>query len=210
MLKFSLLNQGGENIGEVNLNPQLFAVKAVPKLVSQAVVTQLAASRRNIAHTKTRAFVAGGGAKPWRQKGTGRARHGSIRSPLWKGGGVTFGPTNLANYTKKMNQKAKRKALFSVLSAHAGEEKIVVVDQIKLPKIKTREAVKVLENLKLKNKKTLIILPKTNMTITKSVNNLPYTKTICADSLNVYDVLNHEYLLIIQDSLKKIEETFLK
>lgn len=210
MLKLPLLNQGGENIGEINLNPKVFGVKAMPKLVSQAVVTQLAAVRRNIAHAKTRAFVSGGGAKPWRQKGTGRARHGSIRSPLWKGGGVTFGPTNLANYTKKMNQKAKRKALFSVLSAHAEEEKIVVVDQIELLKIKTKEAVKVLENLKLKNKKTLIILPKTNMIITRSVNNLPYTKTIRADSLNVYDVLNHEYLLVIQDSFKKIEETFLK
>lgn len=210
MLKFSVLNQGGENIGEVDLNPKIFAVKAAPKLVAQAVVTQLAAGRRNTAHAKTRAHVAGGGAKPWRQKGTGRARHGSIRSPLWKGGGVTFGPTNLRNYTKKINQKAKRRALFSVLSSHAEEKKIIVVDQIKLAEIKTKEAVRVLENLKLKNKKTLIILPKTDLTVTRSVNNLPYTKTICADSLNVYDVLNHEHLLIIQDSLKKIEETFLK
>lgn len=208
-MKFPLLNQAGENIGEVNLNPQIFDVSAKPQLVSQTVVAQMAASRQNLAHTKDRSEVSGGGIKPWRQKGTGRARHGSIRSPLWKGGGITFGPTKFRNFSKKINKKSKRQALFSVLSDHAKEKKIVIVDQLELPEIKTKAAQAVLEKLNLKGKKTLIIIPKSNINITKSVNNLPYAKTICADSLNLVDVLNHEYLLVIQDSLKKIEETFL-
>ena len=209
-MKFPLLNQGGEKIGEVDINPKIFKVNAQPELVSQAVVTQLAGRRQNIAHAKIRSDVAGGGAKPWRQKGTGRARHGSIRSPLWKGGGVTFGPTRLRNFTKRINKKAKRKALFSALSDHAEKKKLVIVDKIELSKIKTKDAVNILAKLKLKNKKTLIILPQTDTLITKSINNLPYVKTICADSLNVVDVLNHEFLLIAQNSLKKMEETFLK
>lgn len=208
-MKVKLLNQNGESVGEVTLNSKIFDVEAAPELVTQAVVAQMSNSRKNIAHAKIRSEVAGGGAKPWRQKGTGRARHGSIRSPLWKGGGVTFGPSRLRNFSKKMNKKAKQKALFSALTSHVKENKVIVVDKIELPKIKTKQLVSILEKLKLKKQKTLIILPETDMTITKSVNNLPYSKTIRADSLNVIDVLHHDYLLILQDSLKKMEETYL-
>ena len=146
-------NQQGEVVGATELNPAIFAVALKPELIQQAVVAQQANTRRPIAKTKDRSEVRGGGRKPWRQKGTGRARHGSIRSPLWRGGGVTFGPTNQRNFALKINKKAKRKALAMVLTDKARQEKIILLDQLVLAETKTKKLFEILQNLKLRSKK---------------------------------------------------------
>lgn len=209
MRKAIVYNQEGKKVGEVKLEPKIFEVSINPEVVQQAAVTQLANARKVLAHTKDRSEVRGGGAKPWRQKGTGRARHGSIRSPIWIGGGVTFGPRKERNFKKRMNKKAKRKALFMVLSDRAQEAKIIILDELKLPQIKTRALVEILNKLPLKNRKTLLILPGNDQVVVKSCRNLPQAKTSLADNLNILEVLEAEYLLLIKDSLKKIKETYL-
>jgi len=208
MIKVKVYNQKGEVVGEEKLESKIFDIEVKIQLVQQAVKTQLANSRVAIAHTKDRSEVRGGGRKPWRQKGTGRARHGSIRSPIWKGGGVTFGPRNIRNFSLKMNKKAKRKALLMCLSDKAKNKKIILLDALKLPAIKTKEFLKIVEKLPLK-KNILIVLPKTDQKIIKSASNIPYIDIITANSLNVIGVLKHEYLLIPKDSLKVIKQTYL-
>lgn len=209
MTKVKVYNQTGKAVGEIKLEPKIFNIEIKPELVQQAVRTQLANKRKVIAHTKDRSEVRGGGRKPWRQKGTGRARHGSIRSPIWKGGGVTFGPQKNRNYSLKMNKKARRKALLMTLSDKARDKFIVVLDKLELPAIKTKDLLKIISKLPLK-KKVLIILPKSDQKIIKSARNLPNIKTINANSLNVVDVLVHRCLLILKDSMAIIEKTYLK
>lgn len=209
MLKVKVYDQLGKVVGEEKLEPAIFSVEVKPGLIQQAVRTIQANARLPLAHTKTRGEVRGGGRKPWRQKGTGRARVGSIRSPLWRGGGVIFGPKKNRNYSLKMNKKAKRKALFMTLSDKAKNKKIVLLDSLELKKIKTKEFLRVLSKLPVK-KTILTILPKSEKNIIYSTRNLPYVKTILADSLNVIDVLAHEYLLMPKESLKVISKTYLK
>lgn len=146
-MKIDLYNQLGEIVGKVNLPDSVFGVEVDANLIHQAIVAQMANSRRTLAHTKSRSEVRGGGIKPWRQKGTGRARHGSSRSPIWVGGGVTFGPTKNRNFTKKINKKAKRKALSMTLSSKLEDKQFLVVDDIKLKESKTKEAVSIIGNL---------------------------------------------------------------
>ncbi len=208
MQKTKVYNMMGKEVGELTLEPKIFGVKVKPTLVQQAIRTQLANSRLVLAHTKTRAEVRGGGKKPWRQKGTGRARHGSIRSPIWKGGGVTFGPRKNRNFSLGMNKKAKRLALFMALADKAINKKLVVLDKLELSAIKTKSFLNVISKLPLKGT-ILVILPKTDHKIIKSVRNLPYAKSISADSLNVYEVVAHEFILCPQDSLKVISQTYL-
>ncbi|MBU0613009.1 50S ribosomal protein L4 [Patescibacteria group bacterium] len=210
MSKVTVYNQEGNNVGDVELPAQIFGVKISPELVQQAVVRQQANSRQVIAHTKGRSDVRGGGRKPWAQKGTGRARHGSIRSPLWAGGGVTFGPSKERNFSKRMNRKAKKKALLMALSDRAREKKVVVVDNLKLAEIKTKTLMNILNKLPIKNNKTLVIVPETDKIITKSANNLPMVETCQADNLNILQVLNAEYLLIAKDSILKMKKTYFK
>ncbi|MDP2684095.1 MAG: 50S ribosomal protein L4 [bacterium] len=209
MAKVKLYNQDGKSTKEITLKKEIFGIKVKLELVQQAIRTQEANSRQVIAHTKGRADVRGGGKKPWRQKGTGRARHGSIRSPLWKGGGVTFGPRNDRNYSLKMNKKARRKALLMLLSDKLTHKKIVVLDKMELAGIKTKDFMAVINKLPIK-KSILVVLPKSDKNIIKSASNVPKIKTINANSLNVIDVVKSNNLLILQDSLKVIEETFIK
>ncbi|MFA6391797.1 MAG: 50S ribosomal protein L4 [Patescibacteria group bacterium] len=210
MKKVTVYNQEGNSVGEIELPAQIFGVKISPELVQQAVIRQQANKRQVLAHTKGRSDVRGGGRKPWAQKGTGRARHGSIRSPLWIGGGVTFGPTNDRNFSKLMNRKAKKKALLMVLSDRAQDEKVVVIDTLKLSEIKTKVLVGIMNKLPVKNNKTLVIVPETDKVITKSANNLPMVETCQADNLNIMQVLNAEYLLIAKDSIAKMQKTYFK
>jgi len=208
MLKVKVYNQTGKPVGEVSLEPKIFGIGLKPELVQQAVRTLQANQRVAIAHTKGRAEVSGGGKKPWRQKGTGRARHGSIRSPLWKGGGVTFGPRNTRNFSLVMNQKAKKKALFMTLSDKAKEKNIVVLDKLDLKTAKTKDMANVIKSLPVK-KTTLIIIPSKNQTISRASRNIPTVQIICANSLNVVNILDNETLLIMKPSLAVIKATYL-
>lgn len=147
-MKYQVYNSEGKKIKEAELNPAIFGISINEGLVHQAAVAQMSAGRKPLAHTKDKSEVRGGGRKPWRQKGTGRARHGSIRSPLWKGGGVTFGPTKGMNFEKKINKKMKRKALFMCLTDRAKDQALVLVDKLEIKNNKTREFVELLKNLK--------------------------------------------------------------
>lgn len=204
-------NTKGKKIGTATLLPKIFDVKMNTDLVHQAVVAQLANARKVIAHTKDRSEVRGGGIKPWRQKGTGRARHGSIRSPIWRGGGITFGPTKERVFKKKINKKMKRKALFMVLTSKVKDDELILLDKLQISEPKTKLMVKVLESiLKDKKKNSLIIIPKKDENIVRATRNIPYAKTILADSLNILDLLSFKYLIMPEEAIKVIEETYVQ
>ncbi len=214
-MKIPVYNQKGEEVVKADLPAEIFEVELNSDLVHQVVVAQMANSRKVIAHTKDRSEKRGGGRKPWRQKGTGRARHGSIRSPIWKGGGVTFGPTKDRNFSKSINKKMKRRALLMTLTSKVKDKELVLLDKLELAESKTKLMVKIFNNLKNKFKKdldkgTLVVLPQTDLKISRAVKNIPKIKTIRADSLNVLDILNHRYLLILQDSIEVIKKTYIK
>ncbi len=208
-------NQKGEETGKTELPSEIFEVAFSPDLVHQVVVSQMANRRQVSAHTKDRSEVRGGGKKPWRQKGTGRARHGSIRSPLWKGGGVTFGPTKERNFKKIIPKKIKRKALFMVLSQKKKDNELVVLDELKIEKPETKIMKGIIQNLKskIKNIKTesfLITLPKMDKNIILSTRNIPKIDTIQAKELNCLDILNYKYLMLPKEAVEVIKTTFLK
>jgi large subunit ribosomal protein L4 len=209
-MKTDLYNQKGEVTGSVTLPKEIFEVKLNADLVHQMAVSLMANKRQISAHTKTRGEVRGGGKKPWRQKGTGRARHGSTRSPLWKGGGVTFGPRNDKIYEKEMPKKMRRKALFMVLSEKAKNSQLIVLDGIEFAKPNTKEMAKILLKLPCKTERTLIALPNYEKNVVLSARNIKKTTIEDARNLNVLDLLNSKYLLITQDSIKTIEKTFIK
>lgn len=209
-MKVNTYDQAGKEIGQTLLPKEIFGVKMNLDVVHQVVVSQTANRRRVIAHTKGRGDVRGGGKKPWRQKGTGRARHGSIRSPIWKGGGVTFGPTKDRVFKKKINKKLKRKALFMVLSAKAQGNLVVLIDKLNLEKAKTNLMAKILKKLPCKEENTLIVLPGVDKNIILAARNLTRVKTIQAKDLNVLDLLNSKYLVLPKESIKTIKETFIK
>ncbi|MEK7637013.1 MAG: 50S ribosomal protein L4 [Patescibacteria group bacterium] len=208
-MKVKLYNQTGQVIGEIELDQRVFGVKPQAGLIEQAITTHLANRRQAIAHTKTRGEVRGGGKKPWRQKGTGRARQGSIRSPQWKGGGVIFGPRKNRNFALKMNLTAKRKALLMSLSDKAISDRLTVVDQLAWPAPKTKEFAQVLKSVP-SQPKTLVILPTTNLMLVKAGRNIPGVSFIRADSLNTYDVVNAGQLLVLQPALDVIRSTYVK
>ncbi len=208
-------NQKGEEVGKMRLPSEIFGIEINPDLVHQVVVSQMANRRRVIAHTKNRAEVRGGGRKPWRQKGTGRARHGSIRSPLWRGGGVTFGPRKKRIFKKIVPKKMKRKALFMVLSGKLKNNLLILIDKLKIEKPKTKFLVQVIEKLKkkIKNFKSgsiLIVLPEMDRNIILSARNIPDVETIQAKDLNTLDLISFKYLIIPKESVRVIKETFLK
>ncbi len=215
---FELYNQNGERIGQTRLPSEIFGVEMNPDLVYQVVVAQMANRRKTIAHTKTRGEVRGGGRKPWPQKGLGRARHGSIRSPLWKGGGVVFGPRKEKIYKKKIPKKMRRKALFMVLSEKAKNNLLIVLDQLNIEKPKTKLMAEILQKLfqaKIKNGKgkipsSLIVLPKIEKDLILATRNLPQVQTIQAKDLNCLDLLSFKYLILPKESIKVIKETFLR
>lgn len=202
-------DQNGKEVGQTRLPSEIFDVKLNPDLVHQVVVSQMAIRRKVIAHTKTRAEVRGGGKKPWRQKGTGRARAGSIRSPIWRGGGVTFGPTTERVFKKRIPKKMRRKALFMVLSAKAKENLLLVLDNLKIEKPKTKLMVEILNKLFLKKGSGLVVLPRMDKNIIKAVNNIPRVSTVQAKDLNVLDLLCYKYIMMPKEAIKAIKETFL-
>ncbi len=208
-MKIETYNQNGEKIGQVLLPKEIFDIKINPDLVHQVLVSQMANRRRVIAHTKGRGEVRGGGRKPWRQKGTGRARASSIRSPIWRGGGVTFGPTKDRVFKKKINKKMKRKALLIVLSAKAKEKLIIVLDDLKLEKPKTKEILNIFRKILSPKISALIALPKKDEKILRAGRNIPGLQIMEARNLNVFDLLSSKYLIMPKETIKTIKETFL-
>ena len=208
-IKVKLYDFQGKETGEEILDPKLFGVEADPELVHEMVTAQQKNSRDVIAHTKGRAEVRGGGKKPWRQKGTGRARHGSIRSPLWIGGGITFGPTKLRNFSVKVNKKVKQKALAMVLSDKVANDKLVLVESYNMPEAKTKVLQTALAKLPTKNRPTLVVTKNAEENIVKASKNLPRVETINFGSLNLVDLMKKEYLVINKELLKKVSEHYL-
>ncbi len=209
MAKAKIYNLEGKQVGEQDLNPEIFGIKADPGLVHLATVVQSSNNRQVLAHTKDRSEVRGGGRKPWRQKGTGNARHGSNRSPIWIGGGVTFGPTTNRNFNKKINKQAKKKALFMALSDKVASDGLVLLEKLELPEIKTKKLAGISNSLPV-GKKVLFILPEKDEKIIKSAKNIANVKTISADSLNIIDILENNSLVVPLASLEKIEKVYLK
>jgi large subunit ribosomal protein L4 len=210
-MKVTVYNQEGKEVGTTLLPKEIFGLKVNPDLVHQVVVSQMANRRKVIAHAKGRSEVRGGGRKPWRQKGTGRARASSIRSPLWRGGGVTFGPTKERVFKKKINKKMKKKAFLMVFSAKAKNNLLLILDKLSLPEAKTKLMTKILEKLPFKNEAScLIALPQKNEMIVRVTRNIPNAQTIEARNLNVLDLLSFKYLIIPKETMKVIKETFLK
>lgn len=209
-MKVKVYNQKKEEIEEVELLKEIFEIKLNTDLVHQVVLVQTANRRQGSAKAKTRSEVRGGGRKPWRQKGTGRARVGSIRSPIWRGGGVTFGPIAEKVFKKRIPKKMRRKALFMVLSVKAKENLLLVLDKLEIEKPKTKAMAKVLNKLFLKKGSGLIVLPKINKNVILSVKNIPKTGTIQAKDLNVLDLLSYKYLIMPKETIKIIKETFLR
>jgi len=203
-------NQKGEKIGQTRLPSEIFDVKVNPDLVHQVVVSQLANRRRVIAATKGRGEVRGGGRKPWRQKGTGRARHGSIRSPLWRGGGVTFGPRKERVFKKRIPKKMRRKALLMALSGKVKNNFLILLDKLKIEKPKTKLMAEILKKLPCKENSTLIALPEYDRNVILAAGNLPQVDTLWARNLNALDLLIFKYLVMPKESIKVIKETFLK
>ena len=203
-------NLKGETVKEIELKDSVFNRSWNPDLVHQALLTQVANRRQPLAHAKGRAEVSGGGKKPWRQKGTGRARHGSIRSPIWKGGGITFGPTKERNFSKSVNRKVKNKALKMVLSDKAGHDHFILVENLLLPEAKTKKLKEILDKLPLKNKSVLIVLDKKDEQVVRGSRNLPKVSLAGADKLNVVDLLKHEYVLANLKSIDKISKVYCK
>ena len=208
MAKVILYNQDGKSVGDLALPSHLFAVAANPALIHEAVVIQQGNSRIAIAHTKDRSEVAGTGAKPWKQKGTGRARPGSRRSPIWKGGGITFGPRNDRNFSRKLNRAARRKALAMVLTDKVASEKFIAVDTLVLAEAKTKRLASVLKNLPVVGKKTLLVIDATEKTLARAAKNLPRVAAIGAASLNIVDLLAHDCVLASKAAIETMERTF--
>jgi len=194
---------------KTSLPKEIFDVPMNSDLLHQVVVSQMANRRVAISHTKDRSEVRGGGAKPWRQKGTGRARHGSRRSPIWIGGGVTHGPTNERNFKKRLPKNIKKKALFIALSEKLRNDLIIIVDSFDINEIKTKKVIEMLNNLGIKES-CLIVLPKIDSNMILSTRNIPKVNTIQAKDINCLDILSSKYLLIDKEGLKVIEETFKK
>ncbi|MDA2935639.1 50S ribosomal protein L4 [Patescibacteria group bacterium AH-259-L05] len=214
MMKVDVYNQEGNVVGKQTLDAEVFGVEIKPEVIHQVVVALRSNFHHPWAHTKTRGEVRGGGRKPWRQKGTGRARVGSIRSPIWRGGGVTFGPRKERNYFKKINKKLKRKVLLMCLSDKAKEKNMYVLDKLEIKNIKTKTfhtiLNKIIKGLDKKNKKILLGLDKKDETIIKSARNINGIKTIPVSNLNVLDLLRADYLLTTKKGIKAIEEHFSK
>ena len=205
MAEVSVLNMEGSEVGKMKLNDAIFGVEINEHLVHQAVVAQLANNRQGTQKAKTRSEVRGGGRKPWRQKGTGHARQGSIRAPQWTGGGVVFAPTP-RDYSKKMNKKEKRIALKSVLTSRVEEGKFIVLDELKFDAPKTKEFAEVMKNLEAD--KALVVLNDNDTNVVKSAANIPTVKTASTQTINVYDILKYDTVIVTQDAVKTIEEVY--
>jgi large subunit ribosomal protein L4 len=212
-VKINIYNQKAESVGEMELSNKVFSVKPNADLIHQAVVTQMGNERQVLAHTKTKAEVSGGGKKPWKQKGTGRARAGSSRSPIWIGGGIIFGPRKDRNFSKKMNVKMKQKALFMALSDKVLNNQLVILDKFELEAMKTKafnEILTALEKNVLKNERRniLIINEQKDEKVIRSGRNLKGVEIINLDNINILDVLKYKNLLLTENAIKKLEARY--
>ena len=206
MPKIDVYDIEGKKVSTVDLNEEIFGIEPNEAVVHSVLVNFLANQRQGTQNTKTRAEVRGGGRKPWRQKGTGRARQGSIRAPQWIKGGIALGPKP-RSYKYQVNKKEKRLAIKSCLSSKVLENELTVVDSLPLKEIKTKDMVKALTNLKVEGK-TLILLPEKNETVQKSARNIEGVKTTLVNTINVYDLLKYKNLVITLDTVKKLEEVY--
>jgi large subunit ribosomal protein L4 len=208
-MKLDLYQQSGEKKGTITVSDKMFGAPINEELMRLALMRQLSNVRQVSAHTKIRSEVRGGGKKPWRQKGTGRARFGSTRNPIWRGGGVVFGPRNERNFEKNMPKKARRAALFSGLSQKANEKQIFALDKFEVKEPKTKEFKALVEKFPVKHS-LLIVVAEKDVNLEKSANNLPNVKVILVDYLNLHDLLKYEKVMFIESAFKKAEELFLK
>lgn len=205
MAKVAVFNMQGKQVEELELNDAIFGVEVNEHLLHRAVVAQLANKRQGTQSALTRAEVRGGGRKPWRQKGTGRARQGSTRSPQWKGGGVVFAPKP-RDYSMKMNKKEKRIALQSALTSKVNDQKLIVLDELAFNEIKTKNMVAVLENLKVQ--KALVVVEDNNNNVVLSTRNIEGVKTASTNTINVYDLLKYDACIVTKSTVAAIEEVY--
>lgn len=206
MPTIDVYNVEGKKVSTVDLKEEIFGIEPNENIVHSVLINFLANQRQGTQSTKTRSEVSGGGRKPWRQKGTGRARQGSIRAPQWIKGGIALGPKP-RSYTYRVNKKEKRLAIKSVLSSKVLENQLVVIDKLPFKEIKTKQMVNVLEKNKVEGK-TLIMLPEKNEAVQKSARNIEGVKTTLVNTINVYDLLKYNKLVITLDTVKKIEEVY--
>ncbi|MCI9139821.1 50S ribosomal protein L4 [bacterium 1XD42-8] len=205
MANVAVYNMEGNEVGKIDLSDEIFGVKVNEHLVHRAVVLHLANKRQGTQKAKTRSEVSGGGRKPWRQKGTGHARQGSIRAPQWKGGGVVFAPAP-RDYSFKMNKKEKRLALKSALTSRVQENKFIVLDELKMDEIKTKKLKNVLNNLKVG--RALVVIHESDQNIVMSARNIPHVQTTLSSSINVYDVLKYNTVIATKAAIANIEEVY--
>ncbi|MCL2873606.1 MAG: 50S ribosomal protein L4 [Defluviitaleaceae bacterium] len=205
MAKVPVYDINGSKVEEMELNDDIFGVPMNESVLHSAILQYLANQRQGTQSAKTRAEVRGGGRKPWRQKGTGRARQGSIRSPQWKGGGVVFAPKP-RSYSFKLNRKVKRLALKCALSSRVENEKIIVLNELNFNEVKTKQMVKVMENLKLN--KALIVLDNSEKNVVLSARNIPNVETACVNTLNPYDILKYDTFVVTKKAVSLIQEVY--
>lgn len=206
MPKVAVLDMAGKEVSNIELSDAIFGIEPNKTVMHTAVVNYLANQRQGTQSTLTRSEVRGGGRKPWRQKGTGNARQGSIRSPQWRHGGIALGPKP-RDYSYSLNKKVKRLALKSALSSKALENKVLVLDKINLENYKTKDIINMLSAIGAE-RKSLIVMPEIDEKVVKSANNIKGVKTTLVNTLNVYDILNHDNFIVIQDAVAKIEEVY--
>lgn len=203
-MKVPVRNREGKTIEEINVSPEIFEVEPNEAVVHQVIKAQLAAARRGTAKTKTRAEVRGGGKKPWRQKGTGRARIGSIRAPHWTGGGTVFGPVP-RDYSFNVPKKMRRLAVKSILSSKARDGRLIILDDFGLTEPKTQEALQILKNLGAA-KKTTVVVGEDQDTAVRSIRNIDYVRVIYSSEINAYNLVDNEYLVMTRVALNAVEE----
>ncbi len=206
MANVSVYNMEGKEVGKMDLNDAVFGVEVNEHLVHMAVVQQLANNRQGTQKAKTRGEVSGGGRKPWRQKGTGHARQGSTRSPQWKGGGVVFAPKP-RDYSFKLNKKVKRLALKSAFSQKVLDNKMIVLDELKLAEIKTKEMKKILDAIKVDS--AFLVIGQDSDNVVLSARNIPSVKTAGVNAVNVYDLLKYDSFVVTKSALQAIEEVYI-
>lgn len=206
MSRVNVLNMSGEKVKQINVSNDIFGIEPNKVVMHAAVVNYLANQRQGTQSTLTRSEVRGGGRKPWKQKGTGNARQGSIRSPQWRHGGIALGPKP-RDYSYSLNKKVKRLALKSALSAKMLDNDLIVIQNIQLENFKTKTVVDMLNSLEA-TKKALIVMPEVDKKVIKSANNIKGVKTTLVNTLNVYDILNHDKLIVVVDAVRKIEEVY--
>ncbi len=214
MPKVKVYNQKAEEVGEIELTDKIFNVKVSAPLLHQAVVTQMANERQVLAHTKDRSEVRGGGKKPWKQKGTGRARQGSIRAPQWIGGGVVFGPSKERNFSKKINKKMKQKAMFMALSDKLANGNLLLLEKIEMSEYKTKAFNEILKNLEKldneekKSKRSLLFINDKDEKVKRSGRNLAGVEILNLENINIVDLVKFKNIILTIDSAKKLEEMY--